>query len=82
MENNIQKKKIANTIIHYFKLLVISIILTFIGILISYLLENTKYDTGWGYFLDDIPVFVFIVFIGFVLVDKTIKIVKWVQKHK
>lgn len=82
MENNLQKKKIANTIIHYFKLIVLSIILTFIGILISYLLENTNYDTGWGYYLNDIPILIFMVFSGALLVDTTIKILKWISKHK
>lgn len=76
MENSLQKKKIANAIIHYFKLIILSMILTLIGILISYVLEDTDYDTGWGYFLDDIPIFIFIVFIGVVFVDTTIKICK------
>jgi len=82
MEDNLHKNKIANAIVHYFKLIVLSIILTFIGISISYLLEDTNYDTGWGYFLDDIPVFLFIVFIGVISVDTTIKIIKWISKHK
>lgn len=82
MENNQVKKKIANAIIYYFKLLVVSVILTLLGILVAYLLENTKYDTGWGFFLDDVPVFILMVFAVILLLDFIIKIVKWVLKYK
>ena len=76
------KKKIANTIIYYFKLLVVSVILTLLGILVAYLLEDTKYDTGWGFFLDDVPFLILMAFGGILLLDFIIKIVKWVLKYK
>ncbi|MCB0745878.1 MAG: hypothetical protein KDC90_00310 [Ignavibacteriae bacterium] len=82
MENNQVKKKIANTIIYYFKLLVVSVILTLLGILVAYLLEDTKYDTGWGFFLDDVPFLILMAFGGILLLDFIIKIVKWVLKYK
>ena len=82
MENNQVKKKIANTIIYYLKLLVVSVILTLLGILVAYLLEDTKYDTGWGFFLDDVPFLILMAFGGILLLDFIIKIVKWVLKYK
>lgn len=82
MENKQLNKKIANTIIHYFKLIVVSVILTLTGILIAYLLKGTKYDTGWGFFLDDIPILIFMVLAVIVMIDIIMKIVKWVLKNK